>query len=170
MKLLILPLLALGSTAHAAPLLGTTNSFFESSFCRQSHCTLSSREPLGGGVVDFRYTLAPERLPQPGDMPEAGPTLSVIRVSNVVASVGYEQGAQDYLLHPGEYLSAVLAKAFTFAAGSAVSEVALSRLEGRCEQANGQEVRVTVGRFTLSCINSYGEYTNARRVAFRLYR
>lgn len=163
-------LLVLASTAAAAPLLGTTGSFFDSSFCRQAKCSLSSREPLGGGVVDFHYTLAPERPPQQGEIPEAGPTLSVVRVNNVVTSVGYAQGAQDGLLYPGAYLASVLARALTFAAGTAVTEATLSRLEGRCTQADGQEVKAPVGRFTLSCVSSYGEYTNARRIAFRLYR
>ncbi|MFC4637762.1 hypothetical protein [Deinococcus hohokamensis] len=69
----------LASTAQAAPLLGTTSSFFESSFCTTYRCELSAREPLGGGAVDFRYTLKPEVAPRPNDIPEAGPTLSVIR-------------------------------------------------------------------------------------------
>ncbi|SMB97035.1 hypothetical protein [Deinococcus hopiensis] len=172
MKRSFLLLLSLGSVASAVPLLGTPGSFFESGLCRTYRCSLSSRESLGGGVVDFRYTLAPERAPQAGEIPEAGPTLSVIRVNNVVTSLGYAQGAQDTLLYPGSYLLKLLSRTFTFAAGSAVSEATLRQLEGRCGEADGQqvEVKVPVGRFTLSCVNSYGEYTNARRVAFRLYR
>ncbi|MDL2345175.1 hypothetical protein QOL99_13585 [Deinococcus sp. MIMF12] len=170
MKPIALLLLSLSSAASAAPLLGTTGSFFESSFCRQYRCSLSSREPLGAGVVDFRYTLAPEHPTRPGAIPEAGPTLSVIRVNNVVMSVGFESGAQDGLLYPGSYLTPLLSRAMTFAAGTTVSEAALRRLEERCGQADGAEVKAAVGRFTLSCVNSYGEYTNARRVAFRLYR
>lgn len=168
-KRLCLLLLSLGSAA-AAPLLGTTGSFFESSFCRQYRCSLSSREPLSSSVTDFRYTLASEHPAQPNEIPEAGPTLSVIRANSVVVSVGYEQGAQDGILLPGAFLSRVLARGFTFAAGTAVSEVVLGRLEERCGQADGAEVKVPVGRFTLSCVNSLGEYSNARRVAFRLYR
>jgi len=121
-------------------------------------------------VTDFRYTLASEHPARPNEIPEAGPTLSVIRANSVVVSVGYEQGAQDGILLPGAFLSRVLARGFTFAAGTAVSEVVLGRLEERCGQADGAEVKVPVGRFTLSCVNSLGEYSNARRVAFRLYR
>lgn len=170
MTRLFLLLLTLGSTAAAAPLLGTTNSFFESDFCRQARCSLSSRESLGTGMIDFRYTLPPEFATKPGDIPDVGPTLSVIRVNNSVTSVGFATGAQDDVLYPGSYLSSILARVFTFAAGAGVTEAALSQLEGRCGRADGREVKVPVGRFTLSCVNSIGEYSNARRVAFRLYR
>lgn len=166
-----LPLiLLLTSAAHAAPLLGTTASFFESELCRTYRCSLSSREPLGGGVVDFRYTTAPEHAPSPGQIPDAGPTLSVIRVNNVVTSVGYAQSAQDDILAIDSFLRRLLARAFSFAAGASVTQAALLQLEQRCDEANGQEVRLPLGRFTVSCISSFGESLDARRVAYRVYR
>lgn len=160
----------LASAAQAAPLLGTSGSFFESGVCKAYRCNLSSREPLGAGVFDFRYTFAPERPPRQGDIPEAGPTLSVIRVNNLVTSVGYEQAAQDNILYPGTYLTQLLSRTFTLAAGASVSEAALIQLERRCFGAADKEVTLKVGRFTVSCLNSFGEYASARRVALRIHR
>lgn len=170
MRSLLASIALCASTATAAPLLGTTGSFFESAFCRSFRCSLSSREPLGANIVDFRYTLAPERPSPPDEVPEAGPTLSVIRVGNVVTSMGFETPAQDMVLYPGSYVARVLAAAVSFVTGSTVAPNTLARLETQCEAADGKQTNLQVGRFTVSCVHSFGEYTNARRVAFRVYR
>lgn len=160
----------LASPALAAPLLGTTNSFFDSAFCRAYRCSLSSREPIAANIVDFRYTLAPEETRAANEVPAVGPTFSVIRVRNVVTSLGFETGAQDSVLYPGGYLARVLAAAVAFVTGTTVTPAALFRLEQQCDRANGRPATLKVGAFTVSCVNSFGEYENARRVAFRVYR
>lgn len=164
-KIAMLTLMMAG-VAGAAPLLGTSRSFFESSFCRAYHCAFTSREPLTSNIVDYRYRLAPS-----GDATdESLPTLSVIRINNVVTSIGFATGAQDDLLSPGSNLARMWTSVVSLATGTAASQASLIRLERACEAANGAESTLRLAGFTVGCVNTGGEFQGARRVAFRVYR
>ncbi|ULH14037.1 hypothetical protein MF271_00730 (plasmid) [Deinococcus sp. KNUC1210] len=155
-------------TALATPLLGTTGSFSAGGPCKEARCALSSREPISRTIVDERYTFPPEH-PTPNQMQSPGPTISVIRVNNVVTSLGFEAGVQDSIFFQPDYLTRLISRVFTFAAGTSVSPVTLAQLERQCETANGKATLTRVGAFTLACVNSGGEYSNARRVIYRIF-
>lgn len=155
--------------ASAAPLLGTTGSFDTSGPCKVDRCSLSSREPIAKTIVDFRYTFPSKSSVSPNQIREAGPTISVIRVNNVVMSLGFEAATQDSIFAGDNYLSNLLSRIFAFAAGTTINSSVLFDLDRKCEQAKGKEAVIRIKTFTLSCVNSSGEYTNSRRVIYRIY-
>lgn len=161
-------LFALGSVL-AAPLLGSKNSFYESTFCKFYLCDLTSKQLLTSTLEEFRYTTKNEKPTEPDAIPTPGKTVWVLRENGVIVSGGIEFGVQDTMF--GYSQDGFVTRFIESLADVRVSEQQLAQLESRASRAKG-EVRIPIGspskKLFLSMVISVGEYRNAARLAIRV--
>jgi len=157
--------------AQAAPLLGTTASFANSSFCKTYGCTLVARDTLSATLTEYRYAL--------GSTCKCDSTIiSVMRSSNTVVSIGFVQGAQDYIFSddPQDKRTLQAARLVEVASGAKLNNTQLFALDKRCQDQNTiytKEVRLPLSsigkRSTLVCNLTFGEYEGAWRFSLRVF-
>jgi len=159
--------------AQAASLLGTTASFANSSFCKTYRCTLVARDTLSAALTEYRYAL--------GSACRCSSTIiSVLRSSNIVVSIGFVEGAQDYIFSddPQNQFTRQAARLVEVASGAKLNNSQLFTLNQRCQdlhnnKMNLQEARLSLAargkRSTVVCNLSFGEFENAWRFSLRVF-
>lgn len=159
----------LTATATAAPLLGTTDSFANSTFCKAYQCQLVGKQALGQTLTEFRYTVKGEF---PVNMHTSPEVITVIRQNSRVISANWVSGAQDTVLYASGYNTAMMALLAEEMTGKRPSPQLLQQLNDKCEKTIGQEAFIpwpAGGKtFRLACLMS-GEYANALRFSFTVY-
>lgn len=161
--------LSLTSFALAAPLLGTTDSFVTSKFCKTYACELAGKDVLGPGLSEWRYTIKGEFPVSMGTAPEV---VSVLRQNNRVISAHLLSGAQDTVLYPGGYKTKLVAALVDTMTGKAPTDGNLLDLNNACEsplkQVKTIPWNVAGKQYRLSCLMT-AEYANAWRFSFHVH-
>ncbi|MCD0164276.1 hypothetical protein [Deinococcus sp. 12RED42] len=163
--------LLLSTSALAAPLLGTTNSFATSPFCVAYQCELEGKSNLGPNLTEYRYSI---RGQYPVSMENAPTVVTVIRQNNRVISANYVTGAQDGVMYPGGYNNTMFARLVETLTGKRPTPDVVSKLEdvgGKMMSQEGEGIVpwVVAGKtYRLSCLMT-SEFINAVRVSFRVY-
>ncbi len=153
----------------AAPLLGSKNSFYESTFCKFYLCDLTSKQLMTSTLEEFRYTTANPTPTEPNAIPEPGKTVWVLRENGIIVSGGMEFGVQDSMFgYGGNNFVKRFIESLT---DTRVSDEQLVQLEARAGRSKG-EVRIQIGKSVkkmyLSMLISSGEYGNANRLSLRV--
>lgn len=161
--------LSLTSFAWAVPLLGTTDSFVSSKFCKVYQCELAGKDVLGPGLSEWRYTIKGEFPVSMSNSPEV---VSVLRQNNRVVSAHFLSGAQDTVLYPGGYTTTMVAALVDTMTGKAPTQGNLLDLNDACEsplkQVKTIPWNVAGQNYRLSCLMT-AEYANAWRFSFHVH-
>lgn len=161
--------LLLTTSALAAPLLGTTNSFATSPFCVAYQCELAGKSNLGPSLTEYRYSIRGE---SPVSMQNSPTVVTVIRQNDRVISANYVTGAQDGVMYPGSYDNTMFARLVETLTGKRPTPDVVSKVEaagGKTMRQEGIVPWVVAGKtYRLSCLIT-SEFANAVRVSFRVY-
>lgn len=164
--------LLLTTDVQARPLLGTNDSFAESSFCKTYKCELVSKESLGSGLTEWRYSIWQDLsgwTPNGGSDSPIKQMISVLRSGKKIISVGFVTGGQDQALPVGSYWNTVAISLTKYLTGTSLSPQALHDFDWKC-LGNGVQKEILLSghvKGKLSCIYAH-EGGGAARVSYKI--
>ena len=159
-----------GSTvlSQKAGILGTSQSFFESSFCKEYQCNLSSRQKLSSQIEEFRYILKP----QFDNSTTEGDVISVIRLNGKIVSAGFVMGVQDFGLNDNDYHNRLILSLIKTLMAVTYSGLKLEMAEEIAHKTSPKEYIVKIAEkkpYSISLILSGAEFIGAYRLSVRIY-
>lgn len=157
-KLMALAFLLL-TTANAAPLLGTKDSFVNAPFCKKYQCSLLGKDELGANISDWRYMVKHN---------DGAAVISILRQNDVVISAGIEGGGQDSTFMPGMGITRMTGDLIGLMSGKVATEGNLLDIENGCSDTPTKVKTVAWNtRYRVSCLLSH-EYSAAWRLSLHV--
>lgn len=143
------------AVAQTKALIGTSNSFVQSQFCKQYSCALVGRQQLMTNLEEWRYT-------HKYDGGES--VVAVLRSKGVITSASFTATVQDVCCTDKRTIQLVQAMA-----GVTVTTAELSVLAEAAVSATGREVRISLlnkGSPAFISMLFSPEYSGANRFSF----
>lgn len=165
----------LAAGAEAKPLLGTTDSFVESAFCKTNKCELVSKESLGSGLIEWRYSIWQDLTgwtPNGGSDSPRKPVISVLRDGKKVISVSFVTGGQDQIFDPNgkSYWNKIALSLIQNLFSKSLSPQLLADFDWKCLTLNGTQKEMIIAgtiKGKISCVYA-NEGGGAARVSYRI--